>query len=140
MINNTVTFYMTKNLHYLSENDNIKDSMKAMYKNNISHLLVNNNDNNLVGVISRNDLLDKMRRIANETSCKKYTDLELESTPVSTIMSKNLITLNPNDSVEYAVELFLQKQFHCLPVVKNNKPVGIVTMFDLLKGYYQEYG
>jgi len=140
MRTNSIGLYMTKNLVSIKEDASIKEGLKIMAKDNISHLIVKDQEEKLTGVISRIDLLNKMKRLANETSCKKYTDLELSSAQVKDIMTADLLVVKPSDAVEYAVELFLQKQFHCLPVVEDEQPVGIITMFDLLKGYYQEYG
>lgn len=45
-------------------------------------------------------------------------------------MTTNVITLNRKDSLETA-ELLFKKEFHTIPVVKNDKLTGIVTTIDL---------
>lgn len=52
--------------------------------------------------------------------------------PVSTIMSRDLITVNPQDSLKVAKEIFDAKRIHHIPVVRYKKIVGIISKTDLL--------
>lgn len=52
--------------------------------------------------------------------------------PVSSIMSKDLITVNPNDSLFKVKEIFAQKSIHHLPVVNFRKIVGMISKTDVL--------
>ena len=61
--------------------------------------------------------------------------------PVSSIMVTNLITVAPTDTIAHIGELFLKHRFHHLPVVDDNKLVGIVSKSDYLffrRGFSQE--
>ena len=53
--------------------------------------------------------------------------------PVSTIMSTDLVTLGPNDTLEKVRQLFSEKRIHHLPVVEDGNLVGLVTTYDLFK-------
>lgn len=53
--------------------------------------------------------------------------------PVSTIMTRELITLKPEDTLATANELLRSKRIHHLPVVENEKIVGLITTYDLYK-------
>ena len=48
-------------------------------------------------------------------------------------MTKHVATLEPEDKVGSAAELFLENLFHAVPIVKNNELKGIVTSFDIIK-------
>lgn len=135
-----VSHYMISNPKSVNSKDSLSEVLKTMDKESISHAIVVGNDSEIVGVISRNDLLLKLKTIAESSSGKTYTGLEFKNIKAQDIMTEDIITVSKQDPVEYAIELLLQKQFHCLPVVEDNKAVGIVTFFDLLKGYYQEHG
>jgi CBS domain-containing protein len=52
---------------------------------------------------------------------------------VSEIMTKNVVTCSPDDGVDDIWRLMTETRFAGLPVVKNGKLVGIVTMKDLLE-------
>jgi CBS domain-containing protein len=52
---------------------------------------------------------------------------------VTEIMNTNVLTLVENDSVERALTLMLKHGMRHLPIVRDGKPVGILTRHDLLK-------
>jgi CIC family chloride channel protein len=52
---------------------------------------------------------------------------------VSDAMNQNVLTLSPSDSVAIAYQTMLDKGFRGIPVVQDEKTVGIVTMSDLLR-------
>jgi len=136
----TISNYMVKDPIGVSSDVSLEDIMQLMTKKNLSHLIVSNDDSDVVGVISKTDILSKVKYLLRETTGKTYSDLVTNSITANDIMTANFIPVKPDDSVDYGVELLLQKEFHCLPVVEDGKPVGIVTFYDLLKGYYQEHG
>lgn len=57
--------------------------------------------------------------------------LDVNSTHVRDIMTTNLITGSPNMSLEDACELMSDNQIRRLPIVDQNKLVGIVSLADL---------
>ena len=61
--------------------------------------------------------------------------------PVSSIMSKDLITIFPDDSIEHIEEIFHAHRIHHLPVINEGKLVGMVSKSDVLflkRGFDQE--
>ncbi len=65
--------------------------------------------------------------------------------PVSSIMTTDLITVHPKDTLQDVKEIFDQHRIHHLPVVEYKKIVGIISKSDLLhyerattKGPYKE--
>lgn len=63
--------------------------------------------------------------------------------PISTIMTKNIITVDINDSLEKAEHLFKKHKIRHIPVVENKKIVGMLSLNDLLRisfadGAYRE--
>lgn len=53
--------------------------------------------------------------------------------PVSSIMSTDLITLKPDDTLQVVAQTFREKRIHHLPVVENGNLVGLITTYDLFK-------
>jgi len=49
------------------------------------------------------------------------------------IMQKQVVALKEDDPAERAVDLMSRHEFHHLPVLRDGKPVGMVTHHDLLK-------
>jgi tRNA nucleotidyltransferase (CCA-adding enzyme) len=80
-------------------------------------------EGNLKGVISRRDF-HKMRR-----------DSHLE-TPVRAFMSTKVTTISPENSVLQAARLMVREDIGRLPVVDNERLIGIVTRSDAMRYYY----
>ena len=52
--------------------------------------------------------------------------------PVSTIMTKDLLTVNPKDPLKVVKEIFENNRLHHIPVVRHKKIVGLISKTDLL--------
>ena len=53
--------------------------------------------------------------------------------PISTIMTKDVVTVRPGDALAAVKEILFKKHLHHIPVVEGKKLVGIITSFDLVK-------
>lgn len=76
---------------------------------------------NLVGIVTDRDITT--RAVAR--------GLDVNSTHVREVMSTNLITGSPDMSLEDACELMSDNQIRRLPILAQNKLVGIVALADL---------
>lgn len=56
-----------------------------------------------------------------------------KGTPISEIMTSELVTLNRRDSLEYAEQLFKANRIRHIPVVENKKLLGMISYTDLLR-------
>lgn len=61
---------------------------------------------------------------------------------LSSIMTKNVVTVSSSDSLDKVKTLLFEKHFHHIPVVDDGKLVGIITSWDLMKlnKKFEEYG
>ena len=89
----------------------------------------------LVGVISDRDLLKAVNPFLDTSSEKKHGAITLDK-KAHEIMSRNLITVDVETSIEKASDLLLENYISCLPVLSSQGIVeGIVTWKDILKFY-----
>ena len=116
----------------------LNDILQKMQSESVSHLIVVNENQDMVGLISKADLLEKIQSLSINTSGKSYTSKMMNSVKATDIMITHVISLKKEDPIEYATELLLLKKFHCLPVVEDKKAIGIITFYDLLKAYYEQ--
>ena len=87
--------------------------------NQIRHVLVEDADNRLVGIVSQRALL----RLVGS-----YHPEQLDGPlPVSEVMQANPVTVTPETSTLEAIELMRRHRISCLPVVKGAHLVGMVT-------------
>ena len=54
-------------------------------------------------------------------------------------MAKNLISVNSNSTIKEVAEVLSKKEFHALPVIDDNKLVGIVTTTDLINYLIEQF-
>jgi CBS domain-containing protein len=82
-------------------------------------------DEKLVGIITETDLL----RLVTEGV---QGEPPIEAT-VAEYMTTDVITVSPTVDIYYIAGMFLTNKFRRLPVVENDKIVGAITRFDLLR-------
>lgn len=66
-----------------------------------------------------------------------FMNIDLERIPekqVSEIMTTKVVTTRPDDPITRIWDLMIEKDFTGLPVVKDDRTIGMITRFDMLKG------
>lgn len=102
-------------------------------ENRIHHVPVVNEDEEVVGVVSKSDFLYLLRGFTENDVDVFVREAKLRSFKVHEIMAKEIEVLAETADVRSAVSLLAQNRFRCIPVVdKNNKLVGLVTPVDIL--------
>lgn len=100
----------------------LTDAVKLMNRHEIGCLIVMKNGKP-VGIVTERDFL---KRIVAESE-------ELKKVKVKEVMSKPLVTGKPGMEIEDAARLMFQKKIKKLPLVKNGRLLGLVTLTDLLR-------
>ncbi|MDX1373170.1 MAG: CBS domain-containing protein, partial [Nitrososphaeraceae archaeon] len=122
---------MSKDLITLKDNATIYDCARKMIDNDISSVIIKNSKGQLTGIVTKTDLVSTF--LIQSTA----------SLPISKIMTKKVITVSPDDSIFEIQSILINNKISRLVVVKNKKPVGIITYrdfvpaktFDLYKGF-----
>lgn len=107
-----------------------------MYLGRIRHLPVVKGEN-IVGILTQRDLYRASLTsiLANWKENKEF----LDSIRVSEVMTKNVITISPDATVEEAAQIMIDKKVGGLPVVKDkNKLIGLITETDVLQYFVDE--
>lgn len=137
--------------------DPVSFVVKLLKKNNISGVPVLDGEK-LAGVVSESDLL-KLLSVKDETGLLLPSPLEvleipirdlihwekmqagaeeIGKTPISEVMTKKIHTVSQDDSIETAAKLMVRHRINRLPVVLEDKLVGIVTRGDIIAGLGRE--
>jgi len=127
----TVDEFMTVNPYTLHETDSLHDARKVMTERHIRHLPVTDKDKCLCGLVTQRDVLAATapESILQVRSSPQEADCDIK---LSEIMIRDVSTIHKTDSLRRAA-LFLQShKFGCLPVLEENRVVGIITDSDFL--------
>jgi acetoin utilization protein AcuB len=130
-----VSELMTRKLITVSPDDSIEKAVQLFRQRSVRHLLVLQGER-LVGILSNRDLMHAMEPLrAKQRKLLNVGGLFflLEPLEVQEIMSRDIITIAPDLSVQDAAAFMVSSRFGALPVVANDKLVGIITETDLLR-------
>ena len=116
----TVRDVMTANPRTVDANDPLIDAAKIMRDEEVGAVLVLQG-NRVEGIATDRDIV--VRAVAD--------DRDPGETPIGEIISRTLVSLRPEDSIERAVEVMREKAVRRLPVIDGDRPVGIVSIGDL---------
>ena len=115
-----VSSLMKTDLFTVQEQEPVSLVRAVMKWRRIRHLPVENEQGQLVGLLTAKDLA----RLDLEA-------IDAENTMVSSVMTKPLITANRMMKLQDAVELLRINDIGCLPIVSDQKMVGMITDTDL---------
>ncbi|MBZ9777726.1 CBS domain-containing protein [Psychroflexus sp. CAK8W] len=125
---------MTRNLVKLNLEDTLTKAESLFKSNKIRHLPVVKGDK-IVGMLSYNDLLRISFADATDDDGDTVETTVYDMFSLEQVMSKQVSFVKASDDIEVAAELFTTKDFHALPVLENDKLVGIVTTTDMIRFY-----
>lgn len=121
---------MTKELFFLRPNRKISKVEEVMDWFDIRHVLITDDNNKLLGVISQRDLFRILIGNMTELEDKKF----INQIYVTDLMTKNPLTTTANVSIRHAAKLMTKNKISCLPVLdRNKKVIGIVTDTDIVR-------
>ncbi|MFD1851063.1 acetoin utilization AcuB family protein [Oceanobacillus bengalensis] len=119
----------------LSPDETIGQALHLLQEHRIRHIPIVDEENHVIGIVSDRDVRDASPSILSEKSDRTAFERK-----ISTIMSHPVLTVHPLDFVEEIAKVFYEREIACLPVINNNKLVGIVTEKDMLYTFIQLTG
>jgi CBS domain-containing protein len=125
----SISSFMTTKIITDTQDQNIFSASKKMDENNIGSVIIVDNEINkmAVGIITERDVVRILGKL----------EPWFLSTPLSTLMSKPLITIRSNGSLRDGIQTMYSKNIRRLPVISNKeksgKIVGIVTDKDIFR-------
>ncbi|ELY47558.1 CBS domain-containing protein [Natronorubrum sulfidifaciens] len=112
---------MSSSVHTVSPDTLVEDAGKLMLEEDIGSVMVVDEDNQLAGILTTTDFV----QIVAERKPK-------DQTPVSTYMTRDVITVTAQDDIRDAADVMVEHGFHHTPVVDEDEGViGMLTTSDL---------
>ena len=116
----------------VSPDTSVLKARELMDQHKISHLPVTDGRAHLLGIVTDRDLKQAWASPASTLSIYELTYV-LQKLTVESIMTRNLVTATPDMTIERAARLIHDHKIGALPVVKDEKLVGIITSTDLME-------
>ncbi len=128
----TVKNVMSKKVYTIRGNSTIKDAADEMKKHNVGSLLVVDEEDTILGIITERDIV------------KAYADKRIDS-KIEDYMTKEVKGVSEDTSVINALNIMVENGFRHLPIVNEKGRVsGIVSIRDLVRAlvdpHYSQYG
>jgi CBS domain-containing protein len=116
-----------RHVHSIQANQSVYDAIAEMDALNVGALIVMDGQS-VVGIVTERDYLRKV--ILKGRSSKE--------TRAALIMSRDLVTVSPSDTLNYAMLLMTEHRCRHLPVFRDGELEGLVSVGDLLKAMISE--
>ena len=127
----TIEEFMTPDPYTLRQSDSINDAWEVMIGKHVRHIPVTDEDNHVVGLVTQRDVLAATDpgaiREAKTASHEVKSDLTL-----SEIMIRDVTVIRKDDSLRQAALYLQTHKYGCLPVVVDDRLVGIITDSDFI--------
>ncbi|MGM0381482.1 MAG: CBS domain-containing protein [bacterium] len=117
---------MTTPVHSIRPDLPVKEAHEVMLRLGHHGLPITDEDNKLIGIITRSDV-------------DKAIDHELTHAPVKGFMTPDVVTIDPDLGLQEIQNVMMSNQIGRLPVVKENRLVGIVTRTDLIRVLHERH-
>jgi CBS domain-containing protein len=123
---------MQRNVVALGLEDSLDVAEDIMTLGRVRHLPIVAGESRIVGLVTQRDLLKASLASVLELGRAVEHDW-LKAIPVRVVMTKEIETAFPDDSLKSAVDRMIAKKIGCLPVVEDGKLLGLLTETDCLQ-------
>ena len=113
---------MAREVVTLDEDVSAKKAAEIMAQEGVSAIIVTS-EGKAKGILTERDIL---KRIVAE-------DKDSRKTKVKEIMSSPLVTIEPSTDLEKAAHLMFEKKIKHLPVIHENRLIGLISLQDICK-------
>jgi len=127
-----VSTIMTTDLITVNYKDDLEKAEHLFKTHKIRHIPVVKGDE-LKGMISYTDLLRISFADAIGEDEMSIDSVVYNMFTIEQVMVKSVVSMPSTSTIKEVAELLTKRNFHAIPIVDNNKLVGIATTTDLLK-------
>ena len=127
----TIEEFMTVKPYTLRETDTVNDARRIMTEKHIRHIPVTDSNKHLLGLVTQRDVLaataPRLGQGDQQVSPVDGSDIRL-----SDIMIRNVTVIHTYDSLRQAAVYMQSHKYGCLPVISDERLVGIITDSDFV--------
>lgn len=132
---------MTRKVITIDENTDILEAKKKMAEHRIRHLPVVTKDNRLCGIVTDRDIRSAMPSSVLDDPDRAMDQTRLAKIKVTEIMTKNPVTLSPQDTLQDALLMIQETKVGAFTVVDEQGILkGILSTRDLMRAFINVLG
>ena len=136
-----IRYHMTPSPITVTPETTVAEAIDILQQYNIRHLLVVDQQGGLQGILSDRDLRSARPSSVARSKERQNVEEQVNSTPVSILMTRDCLSLNPNATLDDALLLFQSRKIGALPVInEEEKVIGVFTTADLMNAYRCLFG
>ena len=122
---------MTKSVLTVKKNVSIRKLVKLLIEHRITGAPVVDDDGKLIGIVSSKDVIRAIEQLIRvHISIDEQQEDRGKYNWVDGIMTRKVITVSEQDDVQEVFRTMVERKIHRVPVVKDGKPVGIISSHD----------
>ena len=129
---------MTRRVHAVRPLDSIQHAREIMVTHRLNQLPVLA-DGHLVGIVTDRDLRDAFPSVFESTPRvpphRTAANTDPKDIRVEEVMTANVLTLQPHDSLIDAARLMRRERIGAVPIVEGQRVIGILTRSDVLDAF-----
>jgi len=114
---------MTRNFIFVSSDTNLKKCAETLVKKKVGSLIVKDKDD-LKGILTEKDIV---------WAIVKKSVKDLDKILARDIAKRKVVTIKPSSDIIEALNRMKKEKVRRLPVIENNKVIGMLTLKDILK-------
>jgi acetoin utilization protein AcuB len=130
---------MTPNPKVISPENSHSEALRMLQNEKFRYLPVVDKAGKVVGVVSEADLLKAAPSSATSLSIFEMNYL-LANLKIKDVMSSPAVTVGEDLPLEIAAKIMIDKGIGCLPVMRGDKLVGVITETDIFKTFVEILG
>ena len=136
--NTPISAIMTKKVVTLSNGDSLEKAEHLFKTKHIRHIPVVEGKA-IIGILSYTDLLRISFADAIDDNELDVDTVVYNMFTIEQVMAKNVVSVASTTTIKAVAEILSKKEFHAIPVVDDNKLVGIITTTDLINYLLKQF-
>jgi len=139
---------MTKNVRTVGTSTTVEDLARVLVEHKISGTPVVNEQGDLIGIVTENDLIRKNKKFHIPTIVRLFDAFimlesksrveqeikEMAAVTVEDIYGKQVVTVSEDTPVDEIATIMSERNIHLVPVLEGGKLTGIIGKIDIIKG------
>lgn len=124
---------MTSPVEDVSDTAMLDDALEIMRSLDIRTVPITNSAGRVTGVVGMREVIDNNWKSSNKTIGDISGKTKKDPVTVESVCNSAVITIDWDDSVEVAVDLFSKNKISTLPVLEDGEIVGVLTQYDIIE-------